>query len=160
MNKVTEPRKPLPISFPNATTNSSPLSANAMGVTWEDMQHELLGGDSLAGFVDQSEATAVAFEGSKVTRKRRVSCDVPTKPMTLPAKLANSKSRRRVNSLSDVHAGDLPGHLASGGPTTSSERRGSISSQANPNTALGCAWTEDVTDAAVWTIVGTGTCLL
>jgi hypothetical protein len=64
--------------------------------------------------------------------------------------LAN-KGRRRVNSLNDV--GNFNGTEDMNG------RRGSVSSTASGGSGSaqnGAFWSEDVTDAAVWTIVGTG----
>lgn len=81
-----------------------------------------------------NNVVVVEEEKEKIIRKRRVSCDV-VKPPPLSAsfstKLQQINQRRRVNSLSDV--------------TTRH-------SNAVDN---GACWTEDVSDAAVWTIVGT-----
>ncbi|KAI8078675.1 uncharacterized protein BX664DRAFT_342467 [Halteromyces radiatus] len=69
----------------------------------------------------------------KVVRKRRVSCDVVKNNKLIGKNIASQ--RRRVNSLNDV--------------MERADRRSSISSDD------GSCWTEDVSDAAVWTIVGT-----
>ncbi|KAI8334691.1 hypothetical protein BC941DRAFT_462215 [Chlamydoabsidia padenii] len=78
----------------------------------------------------------------KVVRKRRVSCDVG-KPSV------SNNQRRRVNSLSDIKAAEDGGRRGS-----FADRRGSVSSD-NGNPVDGNCWTEDVSDAAVWTIMGT-----
>ena len=93
-----------------------------------------------------SESAVVSTEGGKVVRKRRVSSSVVIRP-TASSKSTLAKNRRRVNSLSGV-ASEVD--LAKFAATT----RNSISRNVHDN--AGALWTEDVTDAAVWTIVGTG----
>jgi hypothetical protein len=80
---------------------------------------------------DISVVSSQIEPAGKVVRKRRVSCDV------VPA-LKNGQ-RRRVNSLNDVNE-------------TGCSRRGSLVDSPPVN---GSCWSEDVSDAAVWTIVGT-----
>jgi hypothetical protein len=96
-----------------------------------------------------SESAVVSTEGGKVIRKRRVSSSVVIRPTTSLSKSNLAKNRRRVNSLSGV-ASEVD--LAKFAATT----RNSISSHRNNHDNAGALWTEDVTDAAVWTIVGTG----
>ncbi|CAI2169089.1 20007_t:CDS:2 [Funneliformis geosporum] len=79
-----------------------------------------------------SESAVVSTEGGKVVRKRRVSSSVVIRPTTTLSKSTLAKNRRRVNSLSGV-ASEVD--LAKFASTT----RNSM----------------NVTDAAVWTIVGT-----
>jgi hypothetical protein len=87
--------------------------------------------------------------GGKMTRKRRVSCDVTGKPLSMPImKNNNTSNRRRVNSLNDAFDTIGAGRRSS---ASDHHRRSSITSdQIN-----GACWTEDVSDASVWTIVGT-----
>lgn len=72
--------------------------------------------------------------GGKMMRKRRVSYD--SKGIT-----NQPPHRRRVNSLNDIKQ----------------ERRGSLDrrSSVSDNGDNGSCWTEDVSDASIWTIVGT-----
>ncbi|KAI8078473.1 hypothetical protein BDF21DRAFT_420595 [Thamnidium elegans] len=104
-------------------------------------------------------------ENGKVTRKRRVSCDVNSvKPMSLPKYPTSSistnsltnKNRRRVNSLNDglVPIKTEPG-AGRRSSTSSHDRRSSIGSDGGLYQVNGACWTEDVSDASVWTIVGT-----
>jgi hypothetical protein len=125
-------------------------SSTLFSSSWsENLLNDDFGSDLLSSIVSQQE-------DGKVTRKRRVSCDV-NKPVSLPAKFQNSissKNRRRVNSLND----SLPLKLEGAGrrrSSTSSDRRQSISSDTSSHQANGACWTEDVSDASVWTIVGT-----
>ncbi|CAO3627210.1 unnamed protein product [Cunninghamella blakesleeana] len=101
-----------PIS-PSLTAVSSTSSHAAV---WPEMYPD----DMMSSVISSQEPTG------KVVRKRRVSCDVISKPISLP--------KRRNSTMSD--------------------RRNSISSD-NGNPVDGACWTEDVSDAAVWTIVGT-----
>ncbi|KAI9481070.1 MAG: hypothetical protein EXX96DRAFT_565265 [Benjaminiella poitrasii] len=87
--------------------------------------------------------------GGKMVRKRRVSYDVTTTPTT--THLMKGSGRRRVNSLTMDPIG---GNRDVGRRLSSSDRRGSLSS-ADSYMANGSCWTEDVSDASVWTIVGT-----
>jgi len=79
-------------------------------------------------------AADVLTENIKVGRKRRVSSPAAV----MRPSSTNSNKRRRVNSLSGVASEVDLARLAS-----------------NTNKNSGALWTEDVTDAAVWTIVGT-----
>ncbi|CAG8517487.1 11010_t:CDS:2 [Dentiscutata erythropus] len=90
------------------------------------------------------ESAVVTAEGGKVIRKRRVSSSVVVRPTTL-SKAALTKNRRRVNSLSGVASEVDLAKFAS--------VRNSVGHRHHDN--AGALWTEDVTDAAVWTIVGT-----
>ncbi|KAI7871748.1 hypothetical protein BDF14DRAFT_1758554 [Spinellus fusiger] len=99
-------------------------------------------------------SSVVSQENGRAVRKRRVSCDV-TKSTSMSAKLHSSvmaKNRRRVNSLNDVLSTDFE-HPA--------PRRGSHSNihqrllSSDVQGTHGACWTEDVSDAAIWTIVGT-----
>ncbi|KAI9021480.1 hypothetical protein CLU79DRAFT_753513 [Phycomyces nitens] len=97
-------------------------------------------------------SSAVSEENGRIVRKRRVSCDV-TKPVTLPAKFQSAmsaKNRRRVNSLNDA----LPDTTQRRGSQSASVGNRRPSTEALQNIDGGC-WTEDVSDAAIWTIVGT-----
>ncbi|RCI05869.1 hypothetical protein CU098_013374, partial [Rhizopus stolonifer] len=95
--------------------------------------------------------------GGKMTRKRRVSCDVTGKPL-MSSMLKNTSNRRRVNSLNDNLLQKQEHNGAGRRSSVSSDRRSSIGSdhgyyQHQLNN--GACWTEDVSDASVWTIVGT-----
>ncbi|CAO3627825.1 unnamed protein product [Cunninghamella echinulata] len=147
-----------PIS-PSLTAVSSTSSSTTHSL-WGDMFPD----DMMTSVISSQESTG------KVVRKRRVSCDV-VKPVSLPPKIAppytnqhhhlqhhgknTASQRRRVNSLNDVPI-KVNAEGGSGGRrnSTLSDRRNSISSD-NGNPVDGACWTEDVSDAAVWTIVGT-----
>jgi hypothetical protein len=95
--------------------------------------------------IDLQQFNSGSNGGGKMTRKRRVSCDVTGKPMSIPVMKNSSIHRRRVNSLNDAYDNTV------GAGRRGSDRRSSITSdQIN-----GACWTEDVSDASVWTIVGT-----
>ncbi|ORZ01050.1 hypothetical protein BCR43DRAFT_521961 [Syncephalastrum racemosum] len=143
MHKTTTTRAFLSQPTPAGNNPSRASPSPMVPSTWEEAQH-LLSGISDQHVVSQEAA-------GKVVRKRRVSCDVakpsskfPPPPPTSSAAAAAALQRRRVNSLNDVHH---PPRRAS----VSSERRGSTDN----NSGDGACWTEDVSDAAVWTIVGT-----
>ncbi|CAB4481267.1 uncharacterized protein OCT59_003115 [Rhizophagus irregularis] len=96
-----------------------------------------------------SESAVVSTEGGKVIRKRRVSSSVVIRPTTTLSKSTLAKNRRRVNSLSGVASEvDLAKYAATTRNAISGHHR-------NGHDNAGALWTEDVTDAAVWTIVGT-----
>ncbi|KAI7901571.1 uncharacterized protein BX663DRAFT_513323 [Cokeromyces recurvatus] len=86
--------------------------------------------------------------GGKMIRKRRVSCDVTGKSTSTLL-----KGRRRVNSLT-IDNNNNNGKEMGAGRRMSSDRRSSLTG-ADSYTFNGSCWTEDVSDAAVWTIVGT-----
>lgn len=99
-------------------------------------------------------------ENGKVTRKRRVSCDVNSnKPMSLPkyptpsTSATQQKNRRRVNSLNDGLF--IPIKQETGAGRRSSTCSSDQNSIVNSDNNNGACWTEDVSDASVWTIVGT-----
>ncbi|KAM3589377.1 hypothetical protein VKS41_000244 [Umbelopsis sp. WA50703] len=156
MHKTTEPRQPLASAM--AMMNelpSAPIGVPGMSSSWTDAPSMF--GISFGNPTDASAVTSQ--EGGRAVRKRRVSCD--TTPRTLSGVPANSRvstlankgsSRRRVNSLNDV--GNFPSD-----DVNANGRRGSVSSTASGGAAAsaqnGAFWSEDVTDAAVWTIVGT-----
>ncbi|KAF9274074.1 hypothetical protein BGZ68_000947 [Mortierella alpina] len=124
-------------------------------------------------------------DGQKVERKRRVSSSVVIKSIGASAtKAAAAKSRRRVNSMSvtqaeaqrvrasamaansQLHHSPIQAYVnpssmpltGAEGKDKSSKESGGVSAkvlalqQQRRNSSI---WTEDVTDAAVWTIVGT-----
>ncbi|GET00823.1 LAG1-DNAbind-domain-containing protein [Rhizophagus clarus] len=96
-----------------------------------------------------SESAVVSTEGGKVIRKRRVSSSVVIRPTTSLSKSTLAKNRRRVNSLSGVASEvDLAKYAATTRNAISGHHR-------SGHDNAGALWTEDVTDAAVWTIVGT-----
>ncbi|KAI8344328.1 hypothetical protein BC941DRAFT_497633 [Chlamydoabsidia padenii] len=106
-------------------------------------------------------ATAVVSSqiepAGKVVRKRRVSCDVVKSGNLIKYSANNNNSmagqRRRVNSLNDVPTKMITGEGTLGGRRSSLADRRLSSDNGNP--VDGSCWTEDVSDAAVWTIVGT-----
>lgn len=139
---------------------------NGMASSWSDTS-SFDNYDILSSVVSQQE-------NGKVTRKRRVSCDVNAiKPMSLPkypvsststnSLTAAAKNRRRVNSLNDgillpiKQEGNSTGagHRRSSFSSSSHDRRSSINSDSGIYQVNGACWTEDVSDASVWTIVGT-----
>ncbi|EIE89876.1 hypothetical protein RO3G_14587 [Rhizopus delemar RA 99-880] len=100
--------------------------------------HKTSEGRSWAGWDD----SITSQEGGKIIRKRRVSTDV--QPETLMSCMSLSDyPRRRVNSLED--------------PAPYLARKSSVSSLSSTTSRphLGAFWSEDVSDAAVWTLVGT-----
>lgn len=113
-------------------------------------------------------------ENGKITRKRRVSCDVNlAKPMSLPkyptcsisTNSIQKNNRRRVNSLNDGLVPAVKTETGGAGRRSSissqlyqanDHRRSSMSSDGGGMYQVnGACWTEDVSDASVWTIVGT-----
>jgi hypothetical protein len=146
MHKTTTPRtfvstRPspttLPIPLPPWTPEFSPSQSSFYATHSPDLQ------------------PSHTDPAGKMVRKRRVSCDVSKPSAAHPyggTKSVINSQRRRVNSLNDVSiktdgGGGRRGSLAS-------DRRTSISSD-NGNPVDGNCWTEDVSDAAVWTIMGT-----
>ncbi|KAI9267252.1 hypothetical protein EDC94DRAFT_602740 [Helicostylum pulchrum] len=142
----------------SAAPSSSMDSSSSSGLPpWSDVNS--------FGNYDLLSSVVSHQENGKVTRKRRVSCDVNlVKPMSLPKYPTSSistnsltnKNRRRVNSLND---GLLPTKTETGAgrrsSTSSHDRRSSIGSDGGLYQVNGACWTEDVSDASVWTIVGT-----
>lgn len=151
MHKTTEPRKPIHPVQPKTNT-------------WDDMENIF---------------DITSQEGGKIVRKRRVSTD----PIIMEHKIFDAVDilndpRRRVNSLNDDfnyysnqanhhaaavvarshHEVSRKSSVSSNGSTgTNNGRRSSVHSQNNQIlNGLGAYWHEDVSDAAVWTIVGTG----
>lgn len=68
-----------------------------------------------------------------------------------------SAVRRRMSSISSTETTKSTGNNRRGSlaAATSSERRGSTALSSDSSGLEGACWTEDVSDAAVWTIVGT-----
>ncbi|KAI8987185.1 beta-trefoil DNA-binding domain-containing protein [Pilobolus umbonatus] len=98
-------------------------------------------------------------EEGKITRKRRVSCDV-IKSSALPTKFQSSittkNNRHRVNSLTETHVPiKTEGAGRRSSTSTFTDRRCSVSSNTGMYQMNGACWIEDVSDAAIWTIVGT-----
>ncbi|KAF9926407.1 hypothetical protein FBU30_004007 [Linnemannia zychae] len=125
------------------------------------------------------KSIVTAADGSRIERKRRVSSSVVIKSAGGTTKAA-VKSRRRVNSMSAtqseaqrIRASALAAnqqqqhsavHTYMGAPTSSNSCSESKDKSAKDNGKSqtlqqqrrnSSVWTEDVTDAAVWTIVGT-----
>ncbi|KAI8583097.1 hypothetical protein K450DRAFT_224205 [Umbelopsis ramanniana AG] len=155
MHKTTEPRQPLASAMAMMSeASSSPIPMPGMAASWTDAQQMF--GISFGSPTDASSVTSQ--ENGRAVRKRRVSCDTSGKnvstapPGSRVSTLAN-KGRRRVNSLNDV-----ANFSGSSDDMSPSGRRGSVSSTASGGAGPsqnGAFWSEDVTDAAVWTIVGT-----
>lgn len=172
MHKTTDARKPIAPVVANPKPNSSTSNSSATNFMhhWDDV-------DTMFDITSQEVS-------GKIVRKRRVSTD-PSSLMDSSSKLFDTNDilndpRRRVNSLNDdytfyhsmppiappaisrsqqQHHQELSrkSSISSNGSTGTSNgggRRASVQSQtAN---GLGAYWHEDVSDAAVWTIVGTG----
>lgn len=127
----------------------------------------------------QAEKSMVTTaDGHRIERKRRVSSSVVIKSTGATTKAA-VKSRRRVNSMSAtqseaqrIRASALAAnhqqqqtavhtyvnvHASSSGSSDAKEKpvKESSKAQALQQRRSSSVWTEDVTDAAVWTIVGT-----
>lgn len=153
MQLAHEGRKAISPTTPSSVSNSfmdmmiaSPMSSSS------DLPPELAApwGSSLHFNTEPTpicETAIVQSEGGKVVRKRRVSTSVAVKPT---ASFKSLKSRRRGNSLSGVASEvDLARIATDGRGLNGNNLR-------NNNDNVGALWTEDVTDSAVWTIVGTG----
>lgn len=173
MHKTTTERsfvapRPIPPTPPASTSTSAlnnhnniPVESSLLSSSWSaestfdgydmmNQQHQLHQHQ-----LQQQPQPQLETGGGKITRKRRVSCDVTGKPMSMPIMKNNTSNRRRVNSLND---GLLVKHENTGAgrrSSLSSDRRGSISSDSGIYHTNGACWTEDVSDASVWTIVGT-----
>ncbi|KAH8550160.1 hypothetical protein BGW37DRAFT_428466 [Umbelopsis sp. PMI_123] len=84
-----------------------------------------------AEMMNPADSAIVAQEGGRVVRKRRVSCD--------------------------MSSGDMPMYRPNDNRANNQARRSSVAHQATSASVNDRAfWTEDVSDAAIWTIVGTG----
>lgn len=158
MHKTTEPRK---LVTPPSPSVSSSSTSSFYRSSW-DMD------------------VVTSQEGGKVVRKRRVSSDYSSPPLSSSSSDTHQDPmiRRRVNSLSDdaFSFGGQQHQVLNRGRSHSISiaqeamsrrgRRMSLSSsgpnsnnnQGGPSHAagMGTFWSEDVSDAAVWTIVGTG----
>jgi hypothetical protein len=139
-----------------------------------------------AEMMNPADSAIVAQEGGRVVRKRRVSCDMSSgdmpmyrpndnravfsaagpgtpqgstsspSPVSVTAVNNPTSSRRRVNSLNDVTLSN-ESHPRSLKKENNQARRSSVAHQATSASVNDRAfWTEDVSDAAIWTIVGTG----
>lgn len=175
MHKTTDTRKPIVPVVTNPKPNSSNSSSSSSNANlihhWDDV-------DAMFDITSQEA-------GGKIVRKRRVSID-PSSLMDSSSKLFDSNDilndpRRRVNSLNDDytfynnmppiappaisrsqhhHGVSRKSSISSNGSTSTTNggggggRRTSVQNQALHG--LGAYWHEDVSDAAVWTIVGTG----
>jgi hypothetical protein len=132
------------------------------------------------GPCQMEKSMVTTADGHRIERKRRVSSSVVIKSTGATTKAA-VKSRRRVNSMSAtqseaqrirasalvanqqqqqtaVHA-YVNVHSASHGTSEGKDKGVKESSKAQAlqqQRRSSSVWTEDVTDAAVWTIVGTG----
>ncbi|RUS13873.1 hypothetical protein BC937DRAFT_94647 [Endogone sp. FLAS-F59071] len=162
MQKTTEPRKSVSsVQALSPSFSSSPLASPTtpgMGPsTWDPVPQPSYS----SSFTEPSEAAIVATEGGKVVRKRRVSCEALKTSVSAPTKMSAQlpKNRRRVNSLGDSNSSDVGGRFnisAGASGVDQEDRRSSVSGPSSgSNGANGAVWCEDVTDAAVWTIVGT-----
>lgn len=103
--------------------------------------------DILSSWSDPFDASYHAGGGKMMNRnnnKRRVSYD------SKGGMTHQQPHRRRVNSLNDIRQQQQEG----GGRRGSLDRRSSVSSSADHGDSGSC-WTEDVSDASIWTIVGT-----
>ncbi|CEP06970.1 hypothetical protein [Parasitella parasitica] len=171
MHKTTTERsfvapRPIPPTPPTSSISTSaltihnnmPLESSLLSSSWST-ESTFDGYDAMCQQQQQQQQQQhqhlMETGGGKMTRKRRVSCDVTGKPLSLPIMKNTTSNRRRVNSLND---GVLVKHENTGAgrrSSLSSDRRGSISSDSGIYHSNGACWTEDVSDASVWTIVGT-----
>lgn len=138
MHKTTDPRKlinpppPAPIQSVSTCSNSS--------MNWD--------------VLDMFDVTA---QDEKVIRKRRVS--VTATPPISDHNTMMMQQQQRYNNTSDEYYPNTAimtiqnSRKSSISSASSTGRRSSVSS--SNNHALGAYWNEDVSDAAVWTIVGT-----
>lgn len=166
MHKTTTERsfvapRPIPPTPPTSTSTSAlnshsnmPMESSLLSSSWS-AESTFDGYDLMNQHHQLQQQQPLETGGGKMTRKRRVSCDVSGKPMSMPIMKNNASNRRRVNSLND---GLLVKHENTGAgrrSSLSSDRRGSINSDSGIYHVNGACWTEDVSDASVWTIVGT-----
>ncbi|KAI9365118.1 hypothetical protein BD770DRAFT_468814 [Pilaira anomala] len=80
----------------------------------------------------------------------------PVEKATTAAVVAAAAVRRRMSSISSTETTKSTGNNRRGSlATATSERRGSTALSSDSSGLEGACWTEDVSDAAVWTIVGT-----
>jgi len=160
MQKTTESRKSMsPVQPLSPSFSASPPTTPGMGPSsWDPVPQPSYS----SSLTESSEAAIVASEGGKVVRKRRVSCEVLKASFSAPTKMSAQlpKNRRRVNSLGETtNSSDVAGRFnisAGASGVDQEDRRSSVSGPSgSSNGANGAVWCEDVTDAAVWTIVGT-----
>lgn len=173
MHKTTDARKPIVPAVaapkPNSTSTSSSSHTSNLMHPWDDV-------DAMFDITSQEA-------GGKIVRKRRVSTD-PSSAMDTAAKLFDTSDilhdpRRRVNSLNDDytfyhniappaisrsqqqhhHEISRKSSISSNGSTSTTANNGTGGRRASVQNqglnGLGAYWHEDVSDAAVWTIVGT-----
>ncbi|KAG2174700.1 hypothetical protein INT43_005758 [Umbelopsis isabellina] len=185
MHHVNEPRKLNPDLKAELTNraNASRMSMDNEPVQeewdWSALNNEAFYANP--GLMNPADSAIVAHEGGRVVRKRRVSCDMSSNEMPMyrgvdqqqmfagpgtpqgstssPSPVANAlataaSSRRRVNSLNDVTLSN-ESQPRSIKKEIAQARRGSVTNQANSGAGDRAFWTEDVSDAAIWTIVGT-----
>jgi LAG1, DNA binding/Beta-trefoil DNA-binding domain len=187
MHQVSEPRKLNPemkaelIHRANASRAEAEQFAAANGGEWDwaSINEQPFYNPEM---MNPADSAIVAHEGGRVVRKRRVSCDMSSgdmpmyrpndrpmftgpgtpqgstsspSPVSVTAANNAAGSRRRVNSLNDVTLSN-ESHPRSLKKEGNQGRRSSVAQQA-ANVNDRAFWTEDVSDAAIWTIVGTGT---
>ncbi|KAI9471849.1 MAG: hypothetical protein EXX96DRAFT_581940 [Benjaminiella poitrasii] len=148
MHKTTEPRKPI-INL-SSTTSSSSSSSSSAGILVSPPLHT-----ALASSWDEIDVTSQEL-GGKVVRKRRVSTE--HSKMFEPSYLVNDDSNFYHHASARQHQppefarkSSVSSHGSIGGGRRTSASSGNQAISAS----LGAYWYEDVSDAAVWTIVGT-----
>lgn len=184
MHQVSEPRKLNPEMKAELThrANASRVEAEQFAAAngewdWASINEPFYNPEMM----NPADSAIVAHEGGRVVRKRRVSCDMSSgdmpmyrpndrpmftgpgtpqgstsspSPVSVNAANNAASSRRRVNSLNDVTLSN-ESHPRSLKKEVNQGRRSSVAQQgAGANDKA--FWTEDVSDAAIWTIVGTG----
>ncbi|CAO3670240.1 unnamed protein product [Umbelopsis ramanniana] len=183
MHQVSEPRKLNPEMKAELThrANASRVEAEQFAAAngewdWASINEPFYNPEMM----NPADSAIVAHEGGRVVRKRRVSCDMSSgdmpmyrpndrpmftgpgtpqgstsspSPVSVNAANNAASSRRRVNSLNDVTLSN-ESHPRSLKKEVNQGRRSSVAQQgAGANDKA--FWTEDVSDAAIWTIVGT-----
>jgi hypothetical protein len=164
MHKTTDPRKPIhpPAPVPHPTNSSS--SASSV-MNWD--------------VLDMFDITA---QEERIIRKRRVSGTAPTSAnISDHNSMMMLQQQQRYSNITigdDYYSASMPppplppsaiinqpqqkfidnvrkSSVSSTGSNGSGGRRSSVSNNSSNNQTLGAYWHEDVSDAAVWTIVGT-----
>ncbi|GAA5801505.1 hypothetical protein HPULCUR_006953 [Helicostylum pulchrum] len=122
-------------------SSCQPIKLEAPNNNWNGIIDEKMTEKTGCEQLDMTAAAVAATVASTASTATAVTSTITT---TTPAP-ATTKARRRMSSISSTETKGRRGSLA--------DRRGSSISDSSG--LEGACWTEDVSDAAVWTIVGT-----
>lgn len=139
---------PPPVPNMNAMTAAAWATAQTQ---YSNSQQNRSAGNASPTELVGGEATANAAGGKTANRRRRVSSSVAVKPTTGGVQKAvtgvAAKNRRRGSSMSSMIKSSTSGDFSE--LVANSKNKDAKGGSSTPT------WTEDVTDSAVWTIVGT-----